>query len=111
MAPSLSEQVLHSFLKIHTKYVALGSEWKKNHHASCYHLNQLKLAERISDSHNGEDIKTFLNQFRKDKLKICGNNVTPLLCHSDCAPQIQYAYLCEFSPHVHEISRKLTTMQ
>ena len=27
---------------------------------------------------NGEDIKTFLNQFRNDKLEITGNNVTPL---------------------------------
>ena len=40
-----------------TKYFILGSYWSSNRYASKYHLNQLKIAERISNTNNGDDIK------------------------------------------------------
>ena len=101
----LRDKVLHSFLTIHKKYVVLGSEWSNNDYASKYHLNQLKLAERISNSNNGNDIKKFLLDFRKEEYNICGDNVTPLLCNSECAGQLQYAYLIVFSLNIPTITR------
>ena len=69
MVPSLSEKVLHSFLTIHTKYVAFGSEWKKNHHASGYHLNQLKLAEKLAILTMEKILKHFLTNLEMKNWK------------------------------------------
>ena len=78
----------------------------KNEYASTYNLNQLKLAQRISNSNNGNNINQFLLDFRKEEYNICGDNVTPLLFDSDCNGQLQYAYLFSFCPNIPTITCK-----